>query len=293
MCDFDLESSIRTMDDRSFKRISAIIERNYGIKMPPEKKTLLEFRLNKRLNALNIKTFDEYFRYLFQNGGLKDEIVDLINVVSTNKTEFFREAVHFRCFTESALPEILSGYTPQYRKKIFIWSTACSSGEEPYSLAMAAEDFREKNRKAFPWFDYIILGTDISTSMLKIARHGVYNSQSIETIPFDLRCKYLLRSRESSKNLFRIIPELRSKVRFYRLNLMDENYSIDNMFDVIFCRNVMIYFRKETQEELIGKLAKLLNPYGYLFIGHSETIINMEAPFIMTAPTVYRRQDGL
>jgi len=266
-----------------FSKLSNYIYSNYGIKMPIEKRIMLQSRLQKRLRALNIKSFKEYIDYLFNSSNSDSEIIHMMDVVSTNKTDFFRESQHFTFIYDEVLPE-------QYNKiglgaKLKIWSAGCSSGEEVYTLAIIINDWVTKNNIG----DYFILGSDISTKVLDSAINAVYPETKITEIPIETKRKYFLKSKDKTKKQVRIISEIRQKVSFVRLNLMMENYPIHEMFDIVFCRNTLIYFDKETQTQVIEKLLKKLKTGGYFFIGHSESIFDRDLPLKQIKPTIYKK----
>lgn len=267
------------MSQKVFNQLSKFIEAHCGIKMPPGKKTMLEGRLRKRLRTLEIDSFDAYCEYLFEHKGTEDEYVHMIDVVTTNKTDFFREASHFDYLTERVLPEL-----SRISDKIIVWSAGCSSGEEPYTLAMVLNDFAEKYN-----VDYKILATDISTRVLEKARHAIYEHERVEPVPLNLRKKYLLRGKGEKKELVRVKQELRSMVEFRRVNLMEERLPVPEGIAVIFCRNVMIYFDRVTQRDVVSRFCRHLMPGGYLFTGHSETLNGLDLPLVSMAPTIHKR----
>ncbi len=273
--------------DRDFARLSEFIRSELGIKMPYSKKTLVESRLQKRLRAVRLGTFREYCDYLFSDRGVEEELVHMIDLVTTNKTDFFREAHHFDYLLKSVLPELVRANGAGGRQKLVAWSAGCSSGEEPYTMSMVMSEFAHR----YPGlgFDYTIIATDISTRMLEHAANGVYNEDRITPVPEGMRKKYLLRSRDSSKGLVRITPELRERVRFRRLNFMDGDFGFREHLDIIFCRNVVIYFDRETQERLFSKFCGYLRPGSYLFIGHSETLNGFDLPLEKVGAAVYRK----
>lgn len=270
-----------TLSDSEFKKLSDFIQTNYGIKMPPAKKIVLQGRLQKRLKELQIPDFKSYVEYLFSNQD-HGEVIHMMDVVSTNKTDFFREPIHFDFLRKSILPEFMAQHG---RGQIKIWSAGCSSGEEPYTMAIVLEEFKESH----PGFDYAITATDISTAVLQHGANGVYKEEKIEIIPVNLKRKYFLKSKDRTNPQVRLIKPIRNKVNFQRLNFMDNTYQINEVFDVIFCRNALIYFERENQECVINKLATKLKPNGYFFLGHSESITNMKVPFKSVQPTIFRK----
>jgi chemotaxis protein methyltransferase CheR len=270
------------MSDHVYDKLCGFIIDQYGLKLGPQKKSLLEGRIRKRLRTLGIPSFKEYCDFLFSPEGLETETQLLAHVVTTHKTDFFREPVHFNYLTQSILPGIAR---TQSREHLRAWSAGCSTGEEPYTLAMVLMDYAEGN----PGLDFSILATDLSGTVIEKAWKGIYDQEDIEPIPVGIRKKYLMRGKDQSQNLFRVSPSLRSRIVFRTLNLMDDAYGIDEDFTVIFCRNVLIYFDRPTQEKLINRFARHLKPGGYLFLGHSETLSGLNTPFAYEAATIYRK----
>jgi len=270
------------MNDRTFERFSEFIKTELGIKMPATKKTLLEARLQKRLRELCMGSHDEYCEYLFSAAGMEEELSNLVDVVTTNTTDFFREPKHFELLSSTILPDLHARRTSS--RSVNIWSAGCSSGEEPYTLSMVLSEFGRLNSG----FTFSILATDISTQVLRMAVRAIYPETKIAPIPVECRKRYLLRSKDRTRKVVRIAQEARSHVRFRRLNFMEE-FTFDGQLDIIFCRNVVIYFDRQTQETLFSRFCRKLSPGGYLFIGHSESLAGMDLPLEPVAPTVYRR----
>ncbi|MBU1039943.1 MAG: protein-glutamate O-methyltransferase [Proteobacteria bacterium] len=275
-------TNLLRMSDRTFERFSEFIKTELGIKMPSSKKTLLEARLQKRLRELCMGSHDEYCEYLFSVSGMEEELQNLVDVVTTNTTDFFREPKHFELLSSTILPALLDRRSGS--RNVNIWSAGCSSGEEPYTLSMVLSEFARLN----PGFTFSILATDISTQVLRMAVRAVYPETKIAPIPVECRKRYLLRSKDRTRRVVRIAKEARNHVRFRRLNFMEE-FRFDGQLDVIFCRNVVIYFDRQTQEMLFSRFCRKLSPGGYLFIGHSESLAGMDLPLEPVAPTVYRR----
>lgn len=268
------------LSTEDFNRLSSFIYKESGIKLPPVKRIMLQSRLQRRLKDLKIATFKEYCEYVFSKDGLNNEIIHMLDVVSTNKTDFFREPAHFEFLSSLVLPEFIEGSN----NKIFkVWSAGSSSGEEPYTIAITLFEFTEQH----PGFSFSILGTDISTRILEKATNAVYRGDSVENMPYNLTKKYLLKTTDRTNPTIKIAPHVRQEVRFDRLNLMDDYYNLPDTFDVIFCRNVLIYFDRQTQEKVINKLCAKLKPNGYFFLGHSESIMNMEVSLKHIKPTIY------
>ncbi len=266
---------------RNFDRLAKYIYDYSGIKMPITKVTLLEGRLRRRLRVTGINTFDDYCDYLFLHDGLETESIYLIDAVTTNKTDFYREPKHFEYLVEKALPDLASTGENHLR----VWSAACSTGAEPYTLAMVLEDHwaKQPNRK------YQIIATDLSTEVLQIARRAIYPADMVQPVPADVRRRFVLEAIDRNRDEVRISPLLRQRVGFGRLNFMDDTYPVRDMQHVIFCRNVLIYFDKSTQTHVLSRLCDCLIPGGYLFIGHSETASGLNLPIKQVANTVFKR----
>lgn len=272
------------LSERDFNRLSEFIYVQCGIKMPAAKKTMLEARIQKRLRLVGIHSFNEYCEWVLNPQTAETELIHFIDIVTTNKTDFFREPAHFEFLVQTAIPELIKQEGAGIRRPLMVWSAGCSTGEEPYTLAMVLSEFGLK----YPAFNFQILATDISTRVLDKAASAIYEMEKIDPIPLNLKKKYLLKSRDPAKQLARIIPELRSRVRFRRLNFMDENFTLREEMDIIFCRNVIIYFDRPTQEVLINKFCRHLNPGGFLLVGHSETLNTLRVPVVQIAPTIYQ-----
>jgi chemotaxis protein methyltransferase CheR len=246
---------------------------------------MLESRLQKRLKKLEINSFSLYCDFLFSQEGLQNELLSMIDLVTTNKTDFFREPVHFDYLSQNLLPQFANSIKNQGNRIFKFWSAGCSTGEEPYTLAMVLNEFKEIN----PEFNYKILATDLSATALKKAQAAVYELSRVEPVPLPLKRKYLLKNKDKTKNLVRIVAELRMRVEFRRMNFLESNYAINDMMDLIFCRNVIIYFDRKTQERVINNMVSNLRPGGYFVSGHSETLSGMDIPIKQVAPTIHRK----
>lgn len=271
-----------TLSGRDFDRLSRFIYDTCGIKMPEVKKTMLEARLQKRLRSLGMRSFTHYCDYLFAPEGQEQELVQMLDMVTTNKTDFFREPDHFDYLTRTVLPDWVARHPDS---TLSIWSAGCSSGEEPYTLAMVLSEFALKNTG----FDFKILASDISTRVLEKAKQAIYNESQVDPVPMELKKKYLLRSKDRNSGMVRIVPELRDKVRFRRLNFMDQDFGMRDQLDIIFCRNVIIYFDRPTQEKLLQRFHRNMKPGAFIFMGHSETLSGLNVPLVSVYPTVYRK----
>jgi chemotaxis protein methyltransferase CheR len=275
----------QSLDDRlsrrNFDRLAKYIYDYSGIKMPLTKLTMLEGRLRRRLRATGVTTFDGYCDFLFSGNGLEGESIYLIDAVTTNKTDFFREPKHFEYLAETALPELLQSGSNQIR----VWSSACSTGAEPYTIAMVLAECLSQR----PDVSYKVIATDLSTEVLETARRAIYTKETVRPVPTLMRRKYVMEAINPRRDEVRIAPVLRQRVGFGRLNLMDEAYPLKDAQHVIFCRNVLIYFDKPTQQHVLSRLCDRLVPGGYLFIGHSETASGLNLPIRQVANTVFKR----
>ena len=269
------------MGDAEFKRFSELIHSEFGIKMPPTKKVLLQSRFQKRLRALGMQCYKEYCDYVFSPEGREAERMHLIDVVTTNTTHFFREPKHWDIMNNIVLPE-LGRRGIGHAQPLRIWSAGCSSGEEPYTLGMVLHEWAQSHQG----FAFSILATDISQKILAEAKRAVYAMEKVEEVPIMYKKKYMLKSKD--QKLVKMDSMLRDKVSFQRLNFM-EDFKLPQKQDIIFCRNVVIYFDRPTQEVLFQKFCNNLQQGGYLFIGHSESLSGMPLPIRQVAPTVFQR----
>ena len=272
------------LSDRHFRLISEFIEGQVGIKMPSGKRVMLEGRLHKRMRALNYSVLNEYVEHIFEKDNLDTEIVHLIDSVTTNKTDFFREPAHFDFMREVAVPTLLDA-----RRRgpggLKVWSAACSTGMEAYTTAIVLDDMLRSGAR----FQFRILGTDISTAVLKLAKAGIYTREMIAPVPAALVKRYFLFAKDSTSTDVRVVPELRRLISFMRMNLMDSVYPVDRDVDIIFCRNVLIYFDKPTQLKVVEHLCEHLRPGGFLMVGHSESMVHSGASKLkQVQPTIFR-----
>jgi chemotaxis protein methyltransferase CheR len=270
-----------SIDD--FDRLRTLIYDESGINLGSDKKTMMEIRIKRRLRNLNISSFEEYCERIFSPQGKEAELVHLIDVITTNKTDFFREAGHFDYLVSKALPD-LAARRGSARKSL-VWSAGCSTGEEPYTLAMVLSEYSQE----CPGFRFSVLATDISTSVLAKAALGIFKSELVGPVPPALRQKYFMRSRDPESDLVRVVPEVRALIEFRRLNFMDGDFGLAELPEIIFCRNVIIYFDRPTQVRLLKKLTSRLAPGGYFFAGHSESLQGMDLPLVPVGTSVYRK----
>ena len=273
------------ISDADFKRVADFVGREAGIQLPEGKRFLVQGRIGKRLRELKLGSFRDYCAYVFDSEAGQAERRHLVDVITTNKTHFFREPEHFVYLSESVIPRLLKEGDAGWRRPLYIWSAGCSTGEEPYTLAMVMSDVQRVERG----LRFEILATDISTKVLDKAKRAIYTEDEIESVGMDMRRRYLLRSQEPGRGLVQMAPELRKRVRFGHLNLMDPSKSFSHPLDVIFCRNVMIYFDEQTREALVRRFVRQLAPGGILFVGHSETLQRLAVGLEQMVPAVYRK----
>jgi chemotaxis protein methyltransferase CheR len=271
---------------KDYARLADMLSSYAGIRLPPNKRLMMEGRLRRRVRALQLPSLAEYCRLLFDDNQLDAEFIHLVDAATTNKTDFFREPQHFEFLQREIVPTLLAGRRPHTGYLLKIWSAASSIGAEAYSIAMLLASMAET---ITPSFRFAILGTDISTEVLGQASLAVYPEDMVAPVPPDMQVRYLMRARSATgRNEVRIVPELRRVCRFVRLNLIDERYPFDRDVDVIFLRNVLIYFDKPTQEAVVARLVEHLRPGGYLLLGHSESMIGSALKLRQVAAAVFQ-----
>ena len=273
--------------ERDLKGLMSLIQSECGIVVAANKYPMIETRLRRRVRALGLVSLADYCEYLRSAEGKLLESPHLVDAVTTHKTDFFREPTHFDFLVGSAVPELAREYGSGTARPLLAWSSACSTGEEPYTLAMALSQYSAADERRR--FRFSIQATDVSTGVLETARAAIYPETAVAPIPESLRRLYLLRSKERGRALVRIHPEIRAAVSFRQLNLMDSDYGFREPLDAVFCRNVMIYFDRPTQERILRKIVATLRPGGYLFMGHAESLAGFELPLRQVVPTVHRR----
>jgi chemotaxis protein methyltransferase CheR len=283
--ELEKQNNYLDMSDREFKYLSSYIYNQCGINLTPDKKTMLVTRLNIRLKQLGMNEYSQYYDYL--KGGSREncEFYNLLDAVTTNKTEFFREAEHYRILTKKVLPELLSLKSVKNRNGINLWSAGCATGEEPYTLAIVLSEFFSTNSGC----GFSIRATDISSKALSAAEKAIYSDESAATIPAELKYKYFLRGKGPRNGFIKVADELRKHVTFQWHNLKDSDFRFSRPIDIIFCRNVVIYFDDKTRCELFKKFYNILTPGGFLFVGHTETVSFFKEQFIYVEPSVYRK----
>jgi chemotaxis protein methyltransferase CheR len=276
------EAAGLVLEPREFQQISRLAHERFGLELKPGKEALVSSRLGKRLRQRGFQSFDQYYRHVLADK-TGEALIELIDSLTTNHTSFLRERAHFEFLARAVKEEL--GSAP----RLEIWSAACSSGEEPYSIAMcvssALAESKEKNRAVR------ILATDISTRVLGIARRGVYRAERFSELPENWRRAYLLRGQGESKGFYKVKPELARLVEFERLNLI-ETFAHHRLFHVIFCRNVMMYFDRATQQDIVQRLSACLEPGGYLLVGHSESLTGVRHGLRYLRPATYRNENS-
>jgi chemotaxis protein methyltransferase CheR len=271
-----MDCSITTEE---FQRFQALIYDKSGITLSDQKQTLLASRLSRRVRDLGLSTFTEYYEKVTKDPS-PDEFTQMLDLISTNKTDFFREPKHFEFLRDTIVPGLGRD------RRIRIWSSACSTGEEPYTIAMT---LFESVQNPEQW-EFKVLASDLSTRVLAKAAAGVYDEERFRDVPPDVLHRHFLRGRGDMAGQFKVKPHLAAAIQFRRINLMDDRFPIKMPLDLIFCRNVMIYFDRPTQETLVNKFHQYLKPGGYLFIGHSESLQWLKHPFKAIVPTVYQKE---
>ena len=277
-------AEVRDLTRQDYELIRRLVYAKSGISLGDQKMQLVRARLGKRVRQGKFKSFREYYRHVLQDP-TGEELCALLDAISTNTTHLFREIHHFVCLRKLINRWLGDKAWRSRHSTLRIWSAACSSGEEPYSIAMVAHDALQTH----PNIELKILATDLSTRMLSRAKLGLYETHRVGTVPPQLKNRYLNKVQQDGQTYLQIVPELRRIVTFVRFNLMNASFPFRHGFDVVFCRNVMIYFDRPTQETLVNKLAHHLVTGGYLMIGHSESLSGVNHPLSYVEPTVYRK----
>ena len=268
--------------DTHFLQLAQRIERFTGIQLPTSKRAMLEGRLQRRVRMLGLPNLAAYGDELFERGRFDAEFPFLVDFATTNKTDFFREADHFDFLVREAVPSLLSSASRSPLLKI--WSAACATGAEAYTIAMVLTAMRDVR--------FSILGTDICTTVLAQAREAIFPASMVEAVPPVMRSRFIMTPIDPTRDVVRIAPELRARCRFEQLNLMDEHYPYDRDVDLIFLRNVLIYFAKPVQKTVMQRLVSHLRPGGYLVLGHAESFLSdSDLSVKQVAPTIYRARE--
>jgi chemotaxis protein methyltransferase CheR len=269
------------MRDSEFEFIRHLVYEQSRINLGPDKKDLVSARLGKRLRATNIPNLGEYCQ-LLRSPDAEQEVADLIDVISTNHTFFFRENAHFQFMQKRVIPEMRARALKSASSSLNVWSAACSTGEEPFSIAITlAEHMKDR-----PWS---ILATDISHRVLDVAKAATYREDSVHQITPALVLAHFQRGFGPEKGNVRVRPALRERVQFQQMNLLKGDPVSAGPYHLIFCRNVMIYFDRATQEELVERLTRYLVPGGYLFVGHAESLTNIRHLLTPVQAAIYQK----
>lgn len=272
-------AGIQGLRDGEFNLIKEVVHRESGIRLTEMKKALVQSRLMKRLRELRMCGYGEYCRYLENH--YDQEVVNLINCITTNKTDFFREGKHFEYLRGVVLPE----FERAGKERVRIWSAGCSTGAEPYSIAMTVcEHYAGRSMP-----DMKILATDIDTQVLRRGEEGIYGMNEVEGIDSALLRKYFMKGTGGNEGAFKVKDAVRERICFGRLNLLDDAYPMKGRFDIIFCRNVIIYFDIESRKRLFDKFHDYLQDDGYLIMGHSETLAGLSNRFRFIGNTIYKK----
>lgn len=278
------ELNLAPLTDSEFNELVRIIYDKTRIQMSEHKRALVTSRISKRIRALNMSSFKEYIDYL--KGAPDEEVTNFINAVTTNKTDFFRENKHFEYMKTTFLPNWEKSYKEGKVNNLRIWSAACSTGEEPYTIAMTLHDYFGER---FNHYDIKILASDIDTNVLSHACAGIYKEETVETIQTNTLKKYFLKGTGNNAGLYKVKNILQKCISFRQLNFKDEDFDIHTEFDLIFCRNVIIYFDKEFQKELFNKFYRYMKEDSYVFIGHSETLFGISDLFKYISSNIYKK----
>jgi chemotaxis protein methyltransferase CheR len=268
------------MDGKTFNRIRQLVYNLSGISLSDNKESLVKARISKRMRNLDIDDYEQYFEYVINDpSGMEIQI--LVDSISTNTTSFYREADHFEFFRN-----IVKNWIDQGRRSLRIWCTASSTGEEPYTMAIELNEAIA----TFPYFDAKILATDINTNVLRTAQAGVFTEERVTPIPKHLLTKYFTKMKNDDRCVYAVSDQLKKLVIYRQFNLTDQPYPVRSDLDVIFCRNVMIYFDGELRRMMAGEFERILKSGGYLIVGHAESLTGMSKSLRCIKPSIYKKE---
>ncbi len=274
----------RSIDNAQFKFLTQYLSNKYGLRIPEEKRILLQSRLSSRMNILKLNTVEEYIEYIFKSPNAANEYQHFVEQVTTHKTSFFRENYQFHFLQKNLVGYVNRIGTP---RPLQIWSAGCSTGEEVYSLAITMEEMKA----SIPTLDYRVTGTDISLPSLRKAAEGLFSSRDLENMTDHVKEKYFNVYQGKNEEVLHFNhPEIISRIKLGALNLNNKTYNLPVLFDFIFCRNVTIYFDAKTRGEVLARMVSKLRPGGYLFLGHSETALGTDLPLKSIQPTIYQKK---
>ncbi len=276
------DSGMMAISDSEFKHIRDLIYDRFGINLTEQKRSLLVGRLQKLMRQLGLPTFADYFNYL-ENDKTEASLSELVDLISTNHTYFNREKEHFSYFSQTALPAVVDKLRKEGRKDLRIWCAGCSTGEEPYTLLMLMKEYLGND---YDSWDAGILATDISDRALTIAKRGAYATDRVMQLPDTLRKKYFV---AAGNDEMQVVDKIKNEATFRRFNLMNTTFPFKKSFQMIFCRNVMIYFDQVTRDALVSRYHKHTEDDGYLFIGHSETLGRDQTQYRYLKPALYQK----
>lgn len=284
----DFFNTIINIKDSDFEYLKSVVYKSTGIFLAPHKKIMLQSRLNVRLRILGLKNFEEYVKKLKADKSFfQKEILEIINRITTNKTDFFRENHHFEYLKNTHFPKIEKQLQSIHSKRLRIWCSASSTGEEPYSIAITVHEYFHQKTN----WDVKIIASDIDTNVLATAQKGVYKDERLATIRKDLIMKYfdIVKTDGTSRD-YQVKPFLKNMVTFQKINLLEFPYPFKDNIDILFCRNVIIYFDKPTQKKLFSQMEKVMSKEGLLVIGHSETLFGITDSFKFLGHTIYQKK---
>lgn len=274
------------ISEEQFNRLARLLTDRYGIKLPADKRIMLQSRLQPRLRELEMDSFEKYCRFVSDPANTVAELEKMIEYVATNKTDFFREDQHFKLLSSVVLPGLSDRESVGYNRHLRCWCAGCSTGQEAFSLAMTIEEYKQT---AGGIVDYSVLASDVSSRVLETARTATYPFSQSDRIPLSYLKKYVLKSRDTRNPRIRIAKSIRSKVTFAYGNLMEQDYGINLRFQIIFIRNTLIYFDFRNQKQILKKVIDQLEPGGYLFVGHSESLIYSDLPISLIRSSLYQK----
>ncbi|MDV6237310.1 protein-glutamate O-methyltransferase CheR [Leptospira ellisii] len=284
----DLQSSLNTISDEEFQFIKSLMYKETGIFLADHKKIMVQSRLNGRARHFGLKSVSEYIGKLRVDRGFFDaELTELINRITTNKTDFYRENHHFDFLKSTFFPSVEEKAAKTGKRTLRIWSSACSTGEEPYTIAITClEYFGHK-----PGWDIKIYASDIDTNVINTAKEGLYKEERLLPVEEKLKTKYFLKQKDERGEIqYRAKPELKTLIDFRKVNLLETPYPIPDKMDCVFCRNVIIYFDKPTQKKIFENFERVLKDRGLLIIGHSETLFGISESYKFLGHTIYQKK---
>ncbi|MBF0142437.1 MAG: protein-glutamate O-methyltransferase CheR [Magnetococcales bacterium] len=277
------------LSDADFQRLGERIHRVFGIRLPASARGILSETLGQRLRQQGISSLGDYLDWVLGADGPEEELIRCVDFITTRKREFFKEPAQLEYLARTALPDLIKTQGAGVRRSLMVWCAGCASGEETYTLTIVLREFAAH----YPGINLNaqVLATDVSARALDHSRAAIYDQEEVLPIPVSLKKKYLLRSKDPHRRQVRMVPELRGMVRFRRLNLMDDEFGLRERMDIIFCRDLLIFFDPATQDRLIHQFCRNMIPGGFLFVGPSESLAQRGLPLVQVAPSVYRLPD--